>query len=109
MIKKILKINNLNEASKGGLSSYMIFNLVYIYFQDLKISNKILLEEIFGSVNLGLLFFRFFKFWGNFDYKNYGVRVNDEIQFFNKWTIDDYSIIKHRNKPFFRNWFLLFD
>lgn len=69
IIKSLLRQYSLNDASLGGLSSFVIFHLVLIYTRIFDVSYK-----IETSHKLSLLFIGFLKFISiEFDYDNYSL------------------------------------
>jgi len=110
VLKYLLKLKDLNESFKGGLSSYMLFNLVFIFFQNFKESNNLTSDSEFKNICLGTLFFEFLNFWLNFDYENIGLKVDDKIKYFGKWDIDNNEFVaKNHYKIYYRKWLCILD
>lgn len=82
LIKYFLKQRGLNEAFTGGISSFVLFNMVYAYFQQ-ESKNS---EDYQESRNLGSLLLGFLKFYGcDFDYRSQGLSVRNGGIIYNKY------------------------
>ena len=77
-IKSFLKLYNYDCTYKGGISSFLLFNLVYIFYiykkKDLDI--HILHKE--QSEQLGYLFLHFLEFYKDFKHKIYGIILDND-------------------------------
>ena len=80
-LKYYLRQRNSNEAYNGGISSFLLFNLVYAYVSYfLKTTN---LETKY--ITLSHLLTGFFNFYGfDFDYKELGISIRNGGYFFLK-------------------------
>ena len=94
LIKFYLRQRKLNDTHKGGISSIVIFNLVYAYILYAKKINKYN-ESI---LNLGSLLIDFFEFFGYiFQYKN--IEINNECGGFFKIRKDNDNNLMYLNNP----------
>ena len=66
VIKYTLRQRQLNEIYKGGISSFIIFSLIYYYMSDIrkKILDDIKKGKKEGELTLGHLLVGFFNFYG---------------------------------------------
>ncbi len=70
LIKYYLRQKNLNSVHQGGVSSFIIFNLLYAYIRYF-FKNNLYKER---NTNLGTLLIGFFQFYGfNFEYDKVGI------------------------------------
>ena len=84
LIKFYLRQRKLNDTHKGGISSIVIFNLVYAYILYAKKINKY--NE--NLLNLGSLLIDFFEFFGYiFNFKN--IEINNQCGGFFKVRNDN--------------------
>ena len=80
LIKYALRQRDLNEIYKGGVSSFIIFTLLYYYIVHYKKTNEYIMkngkkEEI---KTLGFLLLGFFTFYGfDFNYKRLGISIRN--------------------------------
>ena len=75
-IKNMLKIANLNDPYKGGISSYGLI-LMIVYFLQTQKKNGVDITKNENGVNLGNLFYNFIHFYGiEFDFNKYIIVVN---------------------------------
>ena len=78
VIKYTLRQRQLNEIYKGGISSFIIFSLIYYYMSDVR---KKILDDIKngkneGELTLGHLLVGFFNFYGfMFNYDKLGISI----------------------------------
>ena len=94
LIKFYLRQRKLNDTHKGGISSIVIFNLVYAYILYAKKINKYN-ENI---INLGSILIDFFEFFGYiFQYKN--IEINNLYGGFFKIRNDNDSNLLYLNNP----------
>jgi non-canonical poly(A) RNA polymerase PAPD5/7 len=94
LIKFYLRQRKLNDTHKGGISSIVIFNLVYAYILYAKKINKYN-ENI---INLGSILIDFFEFFGYiFQYKN--IEINNLCGGFFKIRNDNDSNLLYLNNP----------
>ena len=71
LLKKILKNYQLNEVYRGGMSSFMLFEMVFFFFQK-----KILTLESQIDLNLGNFLIDFLDYYANkFDNRTMGISV----------------------------------
>ena len=92
ILKILLKINDLNEPYHGGMSSFLLFHLVYFF--------HLIFEDEINNNNDNILDFllSFFKFYGtNFNFDILGMRLseNNEIKTFYKYL--DYYMNSYDN------------
>ena len=92
ILKILLKINDLNEPYHGGMSSFLLFHLVYFF--------HLIFEAEINNNNDNILDFllSFFKFYGtNFNFDILGMRLseNNEIKTFYKYL--DYYMNSYDN------------
>jgi len=106
LIKYMLKKNNINKTIENGLNSYMLYNLVYIFFYQFKINN---LFQDFSKIKLGTLFYEFFDFWTNFDYKSKGVKIGDPIEFFDKSDDSIEYVMNHKFELFYEKMLVILE
>ena len=94
LIKFYLRQRKLNDTHKGGISSIVIFNLIYAYILYAKKINKY--NE--NLLNLGSLLIDFFEFFGYiFQYKN--IEINNLCGGFFKIRNDNDSNLLYLNNP----------
>ena len=78
VIKYTLRQRQLNEIYKGGISSFIIFSLIYYYISDIR---KKILDDLKNGkredeLTLGHLLVGFFNFYGfMFDYDKVGISI----------------------------------
>ena len=80
IIKYALRQRGLNEKYKGGVSSFIIFSLLYYYLNDFKkrIEYKIKYEKKERIGTLGYLLLGFFNFYGfDFNYQKLGLSIRN--------------------------------
>lgn len=80
VIKYTLRQRNLNEIYKGGVSSFIIFSLVYYYVSDVrkKIIDDIKKGKKEPQLTLGHLLVGFFNFYGFlFNYEKVGISIRN--------------------------------
>ena len=80
VIKYTLKQRELNEIYKGGVSSFIIFSLLYYYIADLrkKIISDIQIGKKEPELTLGHLLVGFFDFYGfQFNYEKLGISIRN--------------------------------
>ena len=78
VIKYTLRQRQLNEIYKGGISSFIIFSLIYYYMSDVrkKILDDIQKGKKEGELTLGHLLVGFFNFYGfMFNYDKLGISI----------------------------------
>jgi len=66
LLKRYMKINNINSSYTGGLSSYSLFLLVYAYAKSI----------IFSGNNLGQYLLGFLEFYSNLNFGIISINVN---------------------------------
>ena len=87
VIKYTLRQRQLNELYKGGVSSFIIFSLIYYYMSDVR---KKILDDIKngkkeGELTLGHLLVGFFNFYGfMFNYDKLGISIRCGCFLFNR-------------------------
>ncbi len=80
LLKFYLRQKNMNETFTGGISSFLLFNLVYAYLQFIVREDK---SEV--CENLGLFLLGFLKFYAyEFNYRELGISLREGGCFFNK-------------------------
>jgi non-canonical poly(A) RNA polymerase PAPD5/7 len=85
LLKFFLRQRDLNETFTGGISSFLLFNMVYAYLQYL-LRDKNQSEEKMNNMNLGSFLLGFLKFYGfEFNYKELGISIRDGGRFFKKY------------------------
>ena len=93
ILKILLKQNCLNEPYSGGMSSYLLFHLVYFYDIQCKKSSNMKYHNIFFFLYL------FLEYFGTqFDFDRFGISLNKEnpgkiFLKYGKYYMDDYSHI----------------
>ena len=86
LIKFILRQRGLNETFTGGVSSYLVLNMVWAYFLYNLTENKGNLEEVKTRFNLGTFLKGFLQFYGQeFNYRDLGISIYKGVSFFSKW------------------------
>lgn len=81
VLKYFLKQKKLNETYTGGISSFILFNLVFSFVQQ-TLKNK---EKQKDIMNLGSLLLEFFTLYGyEFNYYDIGISVRKGGFYFNK-------------------------
>ncbi len=81
ILKYLIRLKGINEAFSGGMSSFLLFTIVYAYYQYLSNNDHIDMNEFnMGSFLIGFL--RFFS--DEFDYKEYGISIRNGGYFFKK-------------------------
>ena len=99
VIKYALRQRQLNEIYKGGVSSFIIFSLLYYYLADLrkKIIDDIKKGKKEGELTLGHLLLGFFDFYGfMFNYEKLGISIR-EGGFLYKRTDDGKHLLSIEN------------
>jgi len=85
LLKFFLRQRDLNETFTGGISSFLLFNMVYAFLQYL-LRDKNESEEKLNNMNLGSFLLGFLKFYGfEFNYKELGISIRDGGRFFKKY------------------------
>ena len=85
LLKFFLRQRDLNETFTGGVSSYLVFNMVYAYIQYLQ-RDKDESEEKIKDMNLGSFLIGFLKFYGyEFNYYELGISIRNGGKFFKKY------------------------
>jgi non-canonical poly(A) RNA polymerase PAPD5/7 len=102
LLKYFLRQRNLNETFTGGISSYLLFNLVYAYIQfiskdknEIKSLNDVDEEDNDSNAseekdknildNLSSFLLGFLKFYGyEFNYQELGISIRDGGEFYMK-------------------------
>jgi non-canonical poly(A) RNA polymerase PAPD5/7 len=114
LLKYALRQNDLNETYKGGVSSFLLFNMIYAYIQYLCRENKFnnknkdnspnssqsiqtcedeVNQEFDYSYNLGTFLIGFLKFYGfEFNYLKLGISLRNKGHFFLKREKFPYNI-----------------
>ena len=70
-LKEILRNNKLNSAYNGGMSFFMLFEIVFFFFQK-----KLLILNSQYELNFGNFLIDFFKFYTKeFEHTIYGISV----------------------------------
>ena len=93
ILKILLKQNCLNEPYSGGMSSYLLFHLVYFFDIQCKKSSNMKYHNIFFFLYL------FLEYFGTqFDFDRFGISLNKEnpgkiFLKYGKYYMDDYSNI----------------
>ena len=104
--KNILKIANLNDPYKGGISSYGLILMIVFFLQKQK-SSGIDISPGENNANLGKLFYEFIRFYSlNFDNSKEIININEgnntktfnEFDFHNMVHSSDLVIIDPLNK-----------
>ena len=67
VLKRYMQICKLNSSFHGGISSFSLFLLLYAF-----------LKYINMNYPMGKILFDFFQFYGNFNFGNYCIDVNDK-------------------------------
>ena len=79
LIKYLIRQRNLNQIYTGGISSFIIFSLIYYYIADLRkqIEYKINNGEKEQLLTLGHLLVGFFNFYAfEFNYEKFGISIS---------------------------------
>ena len=122
LIKMILKLINFNECKEGGMSSFVLFNLVWFYYQFLmknKMKKNVFIEneinnnnnenDDFSStnesndnnsenyeLNYAKFFLGFLKFYGiEFNYFKYGISIRNGGFLFKKKDVNKFLCIEN--------------
>lgn len=72
IMKVFLKQRNMNETYRGGIGSFLLFNLLVAFFRE---HTKEVLRQnnndasVFQNYSLSEYLMKFLLFYGNFDYK----------------------------------------
>ena len=99
IIKYMLRQKGLNEIYKGGVSSFIIFSLLFYYISDTKkiIKNNIKKGQKEEILSLGHLLLGFFNFYGfEFNYKKLGISIRNGC-FLYKRSDDSKNILSIEN------------
>jgi non-canonical poly(A) RNA polymerase PAPD5/7 len=79
VLKYFLRQRKLNESFTGGVSSYLLFNLLLSYTQFL------LKERPKENLSLGYILVGFFQFYSyDFNFKELGISIRNEGSYFKK-------------------------
>jgi len=89
VLKYFLRQRKLNESYTGGISSFLLFNLLLAYVQYLSKEN-----QLGEKINLGTILVGFFQFYGfDFNFEDVGISVRYGGYFFKKsdsnWYVFD--------------------
>ena len=87
VIKYALRQRELNSIYKGGVSSFIIFSLIYYYMSDIrkKVLNDIENNKKEGVLTLGHLLVGFFNFYGfMFNYDDLGISIRKGCFFYKR-------------------------
>ena len=80
LTKYLLRINKLNDTFTGGIGSFLVFNMIYAYYQYLFKS-----RQIYDDFNLGTFFLGFLKFYAEeFNHEDLGISLRNGGYFFRK-------------------------
>lgn len=82
LIKYFLQQRALNDKYKGGINSYLLFNLLYYFLDDQK--NKNIKNEKKEIKTLGHLLIEFFHFYGTFNYTKYTINTYENCYLINR-------------------------
>jgi len=80
IIKYLIRQRNLNQIYTGGISSFIIFTLLYYYIVDLRkqIENEIKNGQKERTLTLGHLLIGFFNFYAfQFKYEKFGISISN--------------------------------
>ena len=80
LIKYVIRQRNLNQIYTGGISSFIIFTLLYYYIADLRkqIDYEINKDEKEKLLSLGHLLVGFFNFYAyEFKYEKFGISISN--------------------------------
>ncbi len=80
LMKYLLRMNDLNNSFHGGMSSFLLFNIIYAYHQYIHKADKIEYDFNLGSFLLGCLKF----YTEDFNYKDLGISLRKGGYFFRK-------------------------
>lgn len=95
VLKYYLRQKNLNDTYSGGVSSFLIFNLCYAFFNYYV--SKVYTSENPYDITLAHLLVDFFNFYGNqFSYDKLGISIRNGCFFFER----NDSNIDRRKRPF---------
>lgn len=79
LLKYFLKQRKLNESFTGGISSFLLFNLLFSYIQYVKKENSK------SEYSLGHLLVGFFQFYAfDFNYEQVGISIRYGGYFYKK-------------------------
>ena len=99
LIKYMIRQRKLNEIYKGGVSSFILFTLLYYYLVDVKkrFIYKVNQGHKESLLTLGHLLLGFFNFYGfEFNYKKLGISIRNGC-FLYKRTDDSKHILSVEN------------
>ena len=99
LIKYMLRQRKLNEIYKGGVSSFILFTLLYYYLMDVRkrFTYKLKNGHKENLLTLGHLLLGFFNFYGfEFNYKKLGISIRNGC-FLYKRTDDSKHILSVEN------------
>lgn len=85
-MKYLIRLNDLNESFTGGMNSFLLFSIIYAYYQYIHKS-----DQIDDDFNLGRFLMGFLKFYHlDFNYKDLGISLRKGGYFFKK--LENYNI-----------------
>lgn len=82
-IKELLRLSGLNEPYKGGMSSFMLFELVVHFYQEVI---KQIKGESSSCLNLGSFFINLLEYYINFNNSEKGISIVNGGNVFNKYN-----------------------
>ena len=81
VLKRYMQIKKLNSSYHGGISSFSLFLLMACYNQQLFNENKLLEKNKDFEYLLGQVFYGFFMFYANFNFKIHSIEINKNNPF----------------------------
>ena len=114
LLKMLLRKNNLNEPHTGGMSSFLLFSLVFFYFQRMvkchgaileidpdttdssiraeeknQRGYKLLIDVLSGLMNYGRFLTGFLKYYSTLDYEHHTISLRNGGIFIERKPIDN--------------------
>ena len=95
VLKRYMQIKKLNSSYHGGISSFSLFLLVASYNKQIFNENKFLDKNKDFENLLGQIFYGFFMFYSNFNFKIHSIDLNknNPITLLNEFNENNITII----------------
>ena len=95
VLKRYMQIKKLNSSYHGGISSFSLFLLVASYNKQIFNENKFLDKNKDFESLLGQIFYGFFMFYSNFNFRIHSInlKMNNPITLLNEFNENNITII----------------
>ena len=93
ILKIYMKVNGLNCTQKGGISSFLLFHLVYYFFKDEKEQKNYKEITVFNFLK------NILSFYSKFENEKYSLLISkNDVQKINKVNNDELSVESYLQK-----------